>query len=245
MEQDIRRLIGEKIRYYRKARGYTLTAFAGILHRSKSAISKYERGEVSIDINTLHEIAAALEVPLFQLIDDGSMAAAPVLFPPTEQPPEKPQLFYCYMWGGHDKAYLSKHVLLLGETTSALYSEIESEAHYQRCKYFYTGEVRRTETFCRVFLVNTIHRDDLAIVEFQRPLSSDSLLFGFLASFSIGVNFPIATRILLSSHRITDEDRLRTLLPFSKEDWKSYKLRNAFFVPHRNTVTDANRSDEQ
>lgn len=240
MEQDINHRIGEKIRYYRKARGYTLTAFAGILHRSKSALSKYERGEVSIDIHTLNEIANALGIPLVQLIDDGGMAAAPALFHPAERPPEKPQLFYCYMWGGHDKAYLSRHVLLLGESTGVLYSEIESEEHYQRCKYYYTGEVRQTETFCRVFLVNPIHRDDLAIIEFQRPLNNNSLTFGFLASFSIGINFPIATRILLSAHRISNEAKLRELLPFSKEDWKSYKLRNAFFVPHRNALMDAN-----
>ena len=70
MQGSIDSLVGKRLRQYRRLRGYSLIEFSAMLHRSKSAISKYERGEVSIDLRTLNEMARLLDIPLSALLLD-------------------------------------------------------------------------------------------------------------------------------------------------------------------------------
>ena len=58
--EEICKTVGARIRFLRRQQGYTLTGFAEALSRGKSTVSKYERGEISIDIVTLSEIAQVL-----------------------------------------------------------------------------------------------------------------------------------------------------------------------------------------
>lgn len=53
---------GMKIRMYRKNKNMTLQQLADRIHKSRASVSKYETGEVSMDIETLVEIAAAMSV---------------------------------------------------------------------------------------------------------------------------------------------------------------------------------------
>lgn len=68
-EINICKEVGAKIRYFRKLQGHTLDSFATILHRSKSVLSQYERGEISIDLLTLQQISKALGISIGALID--------------------------------------------------------------------------------------------------------------------------------------------------------------------------------
>lgn len=65
---EINTQIGNRIRNFRKMKKITLNELSAIIHKSKSTISKYEKGEISIDITTLYEIADALEIYIEQLI---------------------------------------------------------------------------------------------------------------------------------------------------------------------------------
>lgn len=46
----------------------TLDELAIVIHKSRAARSKYARGEIALDIETLYEIAAALHVRAEQLL---------------------------------------------------------------------------------------------------------------------------------------------------------------------------------
>ena len=48
--------VGLKIRSFRKSRGMSLTEFANLLNKSVSTVSKYEYGEVSINVDVLVDI---------------------------------------------------------------------------------------------------------------------------------------------------------------------------------------------
>ena len=65
---EISTQIGIRIRNFRKKRGMTLDALSDQIHKSKSTVSKYEKGEISVDIETLYEIADALDVHVEQLL---------------------------------------------------------------------------------------------------------------------------------------------------------------------------------
>ena len=60
---------GMKIRMYRKNKNMTLQQLADRIHKSRASVSKYETGEVSMDIETLVEIAAALDVSPGRILD--------------------------------------------------------------------------------------------------------------------------------------------------------------------------------
>ena len=48
--------IGNKIRQFRQSRKMTLDELAPAIYKSRATLSKYERGEISIDIDTLYEL---------------------------------------------------------------------------------------------------------------------------------------------------------------------------------------------
>ena len=58
--------IGKQIRTFRKKRKMTLEALAAVICKSKSTVSKYENGEIPVDIETLYEIASALQIHVEQ-----------------------------------------------------------------------------------------------------------------------------------------------------------------------------------
>ena len=48
--------IGNKIRQFRQSRKMTLDELAPAVHKSRATLSKHERGEIPIDIDTLYEL---------------------------------------------------------------------------------------------------------------------------------------------------------------------------------------------
>lgn len=55
-------LVGQKIRNFRKRKNLTLEEFGQRIYKSKATLSKYESGEIKLDVDTLYQIAGALDV---------------------------------------------------------------------------------------------------------------------------------------------------------------------------------------
>ena len=55
--------VGARIRLYRRAKKLTLIQLSAMIHKSKATLSKYETGDIAIDVETLYDIAAALDMP--------------------------------------------------------------------------------------------------------------------------------------------------------------------------------------
>ena len=52
---DINVEIGKNIRRYRKNNNIKLEELSALIHKSRSTISKYEKGEIAIDVETLYD----------------------------------------------------------------------------------------------------------------------------------------------------------------------------------------------
>lgn len=65
---EISTLVGQQIRECRKKRNMTLEDMAGLIGKSRSTISKYEKGEIPVDMETLYMIARTLEAPIEQFL---------------------------------------------------------------------------------------------------------------------------------------------------------------------------------
>ncbi len=59
----------QRIKKYRKSRGYTIEQFSAMINKSKATVSKYENGTITIDVETLYDIARALDIDLKCFID--------------------------------------------------------------------------------------------------------------------------------------------------------------------------------
>ena len=60
--------IGKKIRNFRKNQKMTIEELAKLINKSKATVSKYEKGEIIIDIVTLYEIAVYVNLKVPQNI---------------------------------------------------------------------------------------------------------------------------------------------------------------------------------
>lgn len=66
---ELSRHIGSRIRQFRKMQGFTLQYMADQLNKSKATMSKYETGDIILDVETLYDIANLLQVSISQLTD--------------------------------------------------------------------------------------------------------------------------------------------------------------------------------
>ena len=60
---------GKRIRFYRKLCNMSQDQLAAAIYKSESTLSKYERGAISPDVVTLYDIAHALNIDAYQLLD--------------------------------------------------------------------------------------------------------------------------------------------------------------------------------
>lgn len=68
MFEDKLRLIGARIVYFRKLKGYNQQEFAAVIGLTRQFLSKVENGESACSLNTLYRIAEMLEVDVAELL---------------------------------------------------------------------------------------------------------------------------------------------------------------------------------
>lgn len=66
---DTMEVIIEKIKEYRKKKGFSHENMADELHISQAAYSKIEKNETKLTVDRLYQIADILEAPVYELLD--------------------------------------------------------------------------------------------------------------------------------------------------------------------------------
>ncbi|MCU7615614.1 helix-turn-helix transcriptional regulator [Chryseobacterium sp. PBS4-4] len=66
---DTMETIIEKIKEYRKKKGFSHENMAEELHISQAAYSKIEKNETKLTVDRLYQIAEILEAPVYELLD--------------------------------------------------------------------------------------------------------------------------------------------------------------------------------
>ncbi|HBD64518.1 MAG TPA: XRE family transcriptional regulator, partial [Clostridiales bacterium] len=69
MSNELLKYVGSQIKMFRKIKKLTIDDLAKMIGKSKSTVSKYESGEIAIDIATLYDIASALNTSMVILTD--------------------------------------------------------------------------------------------------------------------------------------------------------------------------------
>lgn len=153
--------VGQRIKKYRKSRGYTIEQFSAMINKSKATLSKYENGTITIDIETLYDIAQALNIDLKCFID-----YQPPVFHQEQVLTgnfyfNTPQAYMYYFDGRiHQlvRSLLRFSPAVDGEGIDViLYMGVESFDDPDQCQHLFTGEMKPYDTITHMVLHNQIN----------------------------------------------------------------------------------------
>ena len=136
--------VGKRIRLYRKMKNMTIEVFAGLINKSKATVSKYENGDIAIDIETLFIIANALDISVNQLIDYDKEAEETETRVDLSGRRHGKTRMYLYFYDGR-RSRIVRNVIDIrgtgenGMFSADLYADVDDYSNCYKCKYLYHG----------------------------------------------------------------------------------------------------------
>ncbi|QYK66447.1 helix-turn-helix domain-containing protein [Paenibacillus sp. S02] len=226
--------IGKRIRNVRKARKRTLDDLSLVICKSKSTISKYEKGEISVDIETLYEIADALDVHVEQLLYNKPKRAnimpikTPNFFSGVSQ-------FYSYFFDGRSNQLIRCVFDVLSRTEDnqykvMTYMNFKDYNSYQNCENTYWGYIEHYDVLTNISLTNQDSAIEKASVQILASYLTSDTKWGLFNGFSSRPMMPIAAKMLFSKEVLKEDARLIQQLKVSKDDIRILKLYNMMAV---------------
>ena len=222
--------IGGRIRLYRRIKGYTLAALAERIHKSKTTVSKYENGEITLDVVTLFDLARALGVRVEQLTDYRDQGG--------EEPRGKDAFFpqdrvNLYFYDGRSRRIVRSVLELTHrgpESRATLYNDLEELRRPETCRNLYAGRVSFFDTITHFALENQSNRMEQVSLCAANPFDRTDRVSGMLTGISRHPMLPISIKCLLSPEPLEEDQALKESLLLSKEDLKRIKAMNMFAV---------------
>ena len=175
---EISKEIGQNIRRTRKMRKITHQQLAQAIGKSQSAISKYESGEIAVDIDTLYAIADALQVHIETLLyfpntatSSSTLKECPAFFRNVKN-------LYGYVYDGRinriGRRLFELHPEENGLTKVMMYMNFEDYDHYQNCENTYKGYMEHFDAVTNITLQNRDVEMETAYI--QMMLGSKGIL---------------------------------------------------------------------
>lgn len=237
---EINTHVGNKIRMYRKDRHLTLQQLADAIHKSRASVSKYETGEITIDIETLFEIANALDVDLKQLVD--YRPYVPEVVTPSPETIKKSPFFqakrlYFYFYDGRHKR-LKDGVIDIYETENepgnyeASFSISSISPTGRSSEIYYTGRVVYSDMLIRFSFVNQCNTLEEDLLYIFNPLDIRDATDGLLCGISTADLMPCAFKCLVTLTPQVHSEELKERLLITKKDLKKWQKLNMLIVDH-------------
>ena len=227
--------IGKHIRNFRKMRHLTLDALAEIIGKSKSTVSKYEKGEIAVDIETLYELADALHIHVEQLLYCRTQRT--ILVTESKNPAffNDVSQFFSYVYDGRNNQIMHCVFDVLSETARnqfkiMMYMNYADFARYQNCENTYWGYIEHYDAVTNIALTNQDHPMEKASVQILASYLDSDTKWGLWNGFSSRPMMPIAMKMLFSRTPLKENMELAKKLKVSKEDIRLLKLYNMLSV---------------
>ena len=227
--------IGKRIRAFRKARHMTLDELAQILCKNKSTLSKYETGEIVLDIETIYEISRALGIHVEQLL----------YCTPERVPIQEPEAqanffsgltqFYSYYYDGRVNRIVPAvfDVLLLSEDHRykiMMYMNFSDFDSYQNCATSCWGYMEHYDAITNITLTNQASPMERAFGQVLATFTTADTIWGLFTGLSARPMMPVAIKMLFSKKRLPMDDSLMRRLKVTKEDIRLMKHYNMMTV---------------
>ncbi len=233
--ENITEKIGDKIRHYRKLRNMTLQDMAEEIHKSKSVLSKYEKGQISVDIMTLYDIAKVLHIQVEELLykeplpeDAHSVEDVPTFFKGINR-------FYVYYFDGRNLTVNESVVDVFdrdesGDHKIRMYMNILNYDHYQNSENTYIGYLKHYDSISSLALQNRDTPMEKLFINILAPFVDTSEKWGLFYGISARPLMPVALKVLITKKPLEESKELIQKLKISKEDYRLMHLYNMFTV---------------
>lgn len=238
---ELSRHIGEKIRMYRKVRGMTLQQLADSIHKSRATVSKYETGEITLDIETLFDISQALNINLSQLTDYQPPAPEPIPAEPgvTRKSPffQAKRLYFYFYDGRYNR---------LKDGIIDIYERKEHPGDYEASlsissvtptgrssEVYYTGKVIYSDMLIRFSFVNQCNTLEEDLLYIFNPLEIRDSTCGLLCGISSADLMPCAFKCLVSLTPKEHTEEFQEQLLLTKKELRRWQKLNMFIVDNR------------
>lgn len=226
----VEEIVGQNIKKYRLAHKLTIEGLAAAIHKSKSTVSKYEKGNIAIDVVTLEEIAKILKVMPAQLLNSTDEKNVN-----TYQKGEFLDRQYMYFYDGRTKKVL-KSVIERFKTEGS--DELEIEMFYNvenlekpgECKALYAGINKKSEVVENYILQNQNNPIEHTSICCINSLNRTSRKIGMITGLSYKTMLPVAMKVMISSKVLKEDEELVEALKLTKEDMKLSKKYNLYTI---------------
>ena len=221
---------------YRKARGLTLQQLADRIHKSRASVSKYENGEIALDVETLWEIAEALEVRAGQLMDFGPTPprAAPVVSF-GKSPFFQARRLYFYFYDGRYRQ-LKDGVIDIreseeepGEYEASLSISSVTPAG-RSSETYYTGKVVYSDMLIRFSFVNQYNALEEDLLYIFNPLDIRDATDGLLCGISTADLMPCAFKCLVTLTPQEHTEEFKKQLLITRTELRRWQQMNMLLV---------------
>lgn len=225
--------VGMRIRYYRTLRKFSLQTLSKLVHKSVSTLSKYESGQIAVDVDTLYEIAATLSISVHQLLDE-----PPV--PPVLRPGQPEQHFFLktapiYVYYMTSQTIALSVLVPTGQEDSVLdcsvFMEANSAEDYSMSRYFFHAKIHCFDSGAAIFLQNPINGSDHGFMYVKLPFSSTAPIVGLFTYSSDKIRMPATVKVLFSDSPITRRDYLMEKLSSNNKLTLSELKKKNVFLP--------------
>lgn len=234
MAETIPEYVGRRIRLHRKISGLTMEELAQRVHKSKASISKYESGQIAVDIATLFDIARALDVEVGKLIN---------YTPPGAQKPtavshnlfDRAQRLYLYHMSRRRAIHLS--VIHLGPedekgVTATMYYKVNAPDSLEQCECIYHGHMYSHATVLSFIFRNYHNPTENILINFSIPACGTNVLLGLISGLGAATIQPVARKVALSTEPVANNDQLCERLALSPESLRELKNSHTLTVPN-------------
>lgn len=230
--------IGARICQLRRGRGLTLQQLAEQIHKSRATLSKYENGEIVLDVQTLYDLAQVLGVDVSRLMD----------YRP-QRPPEIPAVqgrigkspfyqaskLYFYFYDGRYER-LKDGVIDISQQGSEYEASLSISSVTptgRSSEIYYTGKVVYSDMLIRFSFVNQCNTLEEDLLYIFNPLELRDYTEGLLCGISSADLMPCAFKCLVTLTPQDPSPELKSHLLFTTQELRRWQKMNMLVVDNR------------
>ena len=232
---EINEGIGRIIRAERKKNGMTLDELSGMINKSKSTLSKYEKGQIAIDVETLYELSDVFHIHVEQLLYVRNKretlsfgVSEPAFFSGVSR-------FYSCMFDGRSQKMLHSVFDVLSKTEEnqykiMMYMNYKDIEQYQNCETTYYGFIEHFDAVTNITLINQDSPMERASAQILASYLDSDQKWGLWNGLSSRPIMPVAAKMLFTKRPLTGKEDFLEALKISREDQRLLRLYNMFTV---------------
>ena len=210
LTESFYQLLGAKLRVYRKLRKMTIKEVSKEINKSVATVSKYEKGEIAIDIETLFlwcdflgiDIGAVLPNTCSETIDEQIMRYQRHLV----------ERLYVYNYKSKGRKIYTAVIECDNKICKAtVYLFVKDIKNYLDCEYLYEGNVIYGDTHTNFVVKNVAPPFDMITLSVPTMSGKNDYTIGILMSTTVHYE-NIALKTLVSKMPISDTELLEEKL---------------------------------